>query len=480
MRPTPRFWHVGTASAFLAGLGVVAAQPVAVLGGLGLVSWLLVSQYTATREFQQATNTLSVDVNPVRNSVAVDEELSVTADVSLTAPVAAAIELTVDLPPSATLAQEERPALTLEPGETSAVTTFVCSFPVAGAFDLPTATVRLENSQQTVTETVQVETDQRLRVEPRQPRNLHVGQGGERISAYGEHPAGSGSGGLIPEETRQYVPGDALDQIDWKATARMQSPHVREFETETDRKTIIAIDHSQGMDVGPPGQTMLDYAREVALGYARASESFDDPLGLYGIGDHGVTVTQRPTSSPVGYRQIRNALHDLEPTQSETSPTSPASSGDQLTRPSDARSAAHHLAGEESAFAETVHPFLADTEAYIHRIESDPLFESVRRILAETSGQIWLVLLTTDTGRDRLQDAASLVGSTSGNLSLFLTPRVLFEPGAMDDLTEAYDRYASFESFRRTITRTPRTEAYELGPGDRLDALLEARRRRTQ
>lgn len=480
MRPTPRFWHVGSASAFLAGLGIVAQQPAAVLGGLGLASWLLVSQYTATREFQQACDILTVDVNPVRNSVVVDEELSITAEARLSTPAKSAIELTVELPPSATLVQEVSPSLTLEPGETNAATTFACSFPVAGVFDIPPATVRLENSQQTVTETVPVETEQRLRVDPRQPRNLHVGQGGERISAYGEHPAGTGSGGLIPEETRQYVPGDALDQIDWKATARMQSPHVREFETETDRKTIIAVDHSQGMAVGPPGRTMLDYAREVALGYARAAESFDDPLGLYAIGDHGVTVQQSPTSSPVGYQHIRNALHDLEPTQSETSPTSPVSGGDHLTRPSDARSAAHTLAGEESAFAETVQPFLADTEAYIHRIESDPLFESVRRILAETSGQIWLVLLTTDTGRNRLRDTASLVSSNSGNLSLFITPRVLFEPGAMDDLTAAYDRYSSFETFRRTVNRTPRTEVYELGPGDRLDALLAARRRRTQ
>ncbi|MEF8859040.1 MAG: DUF58 domain-containing protein [Halolamina sp.] len=479
MRPTPRFWHVGSASAFLAGLGIVAQQPVAVLGGLGLASWLLVGQYTATREFQQATDKLTVDVNPVRNSVVVDEELSITAEVILSSPARAAIELSVELPPGAAITQETSPTLSLEPGETVAATTFSCSFPVAGMFDVPPATVRLENSQQTVTETVPVETDERLRVDPRQPRSLHVGQGGERISAYGEHPAGTGAGGLIPEESRQYVPGDSLDQIDWKATARMQSPHVRDFETETDRKTIIAVDHSQGMVVGPPGQTMLDYAREVALGYARAAESFDDPLGLYAIGDHGVTVQQSPTTSPVGYQHLRNALHDLEPTQSETSPTSTVSSAANLTRPSEARSGAHQLAGEDSAFAETVQPFLADTDAYIHRIESDPLFESVRRILAETSGQLWLVLLTTDTGGNRLRDTASLVSSNNGNLSLFLTPRVLFEPGAMADLTEAYDRYASFESFRRTITRNPRTEAYELGPGDRLDALLASRRRRT-
>ncbi|WP_189319172.1 hypothetical protein [Halolamina pelagica] len=50
----------------------------------------------------------------------------------------------------------------------------------------------------------------------------------------------------------------------------------------------------------------------------------------------------------------------------------------------------------------------------------------------------------------------------------------------MDDVSAAYDRYADFESFRRTVARTPRTEVYEVGPGDRLDALLAARRRARQ
>jgi uncharacterized protein (DUF58 family) len=474
MRPTSRFRHVVAASAVLAGLGVLAQQPAAVLGSLGLASWLVVSQFTATREFQRATDRLDVSVNPVRNTVIVEEELSVTVEASLSAPARPDVEVTVDLPAGASVADGANPTLVIDAGDTRAATTFACSFPTAGEFDFPPATVRFENSQQTVSEAVPVNPEEQIRVDPRQPRNLHVGQGGDRVAAYGEHPAGSGSAGLVPEEVRQYVPGDALDRIDWKATARLQSPHVRQFEVETDRKTVIAIDHSDAMDVGPDGQTMLDYAREVAIGYARAAESFDDPLGLFGIGDEGITVRQDPTSSPVGYRHIRNALHDTEPTRSEAAVSR---GSDRLTRPSDARVAADQLAEEESAFANAVGPFLADTEAYVHRIEEDPLFDTVRRILAETSGEVWLVVLTTDTGRNRIRDAVSLVSGRGGNVSLFLTPRVLFEPGAMDDLTEAYERYASFESFRRTVDRIPRTEVYEVGPGDRLDALLAARRR---
>jgi len=477
MRPTPRFLQIGTAGTVLVGVGVLAAAPVAVLGGIVLGCWLLVEQYTALRSFEQATERLDVDVSPVRTAAIVDEPLSVTVDATLARPVDTTIEVAIDLPPGAEYG-DESPTLTLEPGETAASTTFSCSFPVAGEFAFPPATVTLANRRDTVTESVPHDPDQSVRIDPRRPRNLHVGQGGDRIDAYGEHPAGSGAAGLVPEEIRQYVTGDALSQIDWKATARLQAPHIREFETETSRQTVIAVDHRHTMDHGPDGQTMLDYAREVGLGYARAAESFDDPLGLYAIGDGGITVRRRPTSSARGYRHVRNALHDLAPTQAEGGAVDATS--DRLSRPDATWSAARTLSNDDSAFAQTVAPFLADTDAYVHRIDSDPLFRAIRQLLAETSGDVWLVLLTADTGRNRLQDIASLVANEGGHLSLFLTPRVLFDAGAMDDVSAAYDRYADFESFRRTVARTPRTEVYEVGPGDRLDALLAARRRARQ
>lgn len=479
MRPTPRFWHAVALAGVLTGTGVLTEQPAGVLGGAVLGVWLLTSQYIAFSAFRAVDERLNVTVDPIREVVVIEESVSITASMSLAAPTRSRIEATIRTPTGAALDEGADTTIVLEPGETDAATTFTCSFPVAGEFDYPPVSVTIESHDGTVTETLTVDPDRQIRVDPRRPRNLHIGQGGERVDAYGEHAAGSGPSGLVPEEIRQYVTGDTLDQIDWKATARLRSPHVREFETETDRKTIIAVDHSEQMDLGPQGQTMLDYAREVALGHARAAESFNDPLGFYAIGDEGITVRQRPTSAPRGYRRIRNALHEVEPaTGGDHSPVDRGRG--RLARPADARSTARRLAGDDSAFGEAVSQFLADTDAYVQRIESDPLFEGVRRILTETDGQVWLVLLTTDVRRDRIRDVASLVASEEGALSLFLTPRVLFDADSMDDLSAAYDRYASFESFRRSVDRAPNTEVYELGPGDRLDAVLAARQRARQ
>jgi len=63
---------------------------------------------------------------------------------------------------------------------------------------------------------------------------------------------------------------------------------------------------------------------------------------------------------------------------------------------------------------------------------------------------------------------------------VFLTPSILFDPGGLVDLEAAYDRYVEFEEFRRDLARLPGVSAFEVGPGDRLDAVLATGRDRRE
>lgn len=474
MDPTSRAKHVAALAGVLVALGVLAARPAATVGGLVLAAWLLAGGINAVREFRRANDRLTVEVTADPAAVQVEEPFSLHADTELAAPVASTVRVTVDTPAGASPAGDEPTSLLLDPGETAADGTCLLSVPVAGTATVPPARVTLRDSQGLVTETIPVPVDASVRVDPRRPRSLHVGRGGDQVATYGEHPARTGVGGLVPEEIRQYTPGDTLDSIDWKATARLRSPHVREFELETDRTTVLVVDHRAGMDAGPAGGTMLDYAREVGLGYARAAESVDDPLGLYTVDGDGITTARRPTTAPDGYRSVRNRLHDLAVADGSAETARPS----RRSASGVDRSTAAGLAGAESTLARTVEPFLAGETPGSRRLEGDPLFEAVRHVRAETTGDAWIVVLTSDADRDRLRDVSALLGGDRGHLSLFLTPRVLFEDDAIADLAAAYDRYAEFESFRGELDRRPGVDAYELGPGDRLDALLSARRRR--
>jgi len=51
---------------------------------------------------------------------------------------------------------------------------------------------------------------------------------------------------------------------------------------------------------------------------------------------------------------------------------------------------------------------------------------------------------------------------------------VLYEPGGLADLERAYDRYLAFEEFRRELAKLDGVTALEVGPADRLSAVLEA------
>jgi uncharacterized protein (DUF58 family) len=49
---------------------------------------------------------------------------------------------------------------------------------------------------------------------------------------------------------RDYLPGDDIRSIDWKATARTGSPHVRVFTEERDRPALLVVDQRMSMFFG--------------------------------------------------------------------------------------------------------------------------------------------------------------------------------------------------------------------------------------
>lgn len=478
MRPTHRAWLVSGLGAVLIAVAVLTDRFLPLLGAGGLAAWLLTGQYMATRSFRATDDQVAITLTPAHTQVATDRETLITLRVERTRPTTTTLDVTAPLPVGAH--SEVEPAdrtVTLDSGEQSAETTFPLTFPVAGEYTLPQPTVTFTDEHGLVTEELLRGDPPSIVVEPPRPHNVHVGQAGEEIvAAFGEYDAGRRGAGLTPEEIRQYVPGDATARIDWKATARLNELHVREFEAETDRQTVIMVDHRAAMNVGPPGETMLDYAREIALGVTWTIDATDGPLGLYTVGDAGLTTEQTPATAPEQYTAIRATLHSLSPTET----TSDSTADEHLARPAAARHLRERLAEEESAFARTLTPFFEATEPYVQRFEQDALFGAVERELTQLGGSVWTVLLTDDSQPNRVREAVRLATQQDNYVIVLLLPEVLFEPGGLGDLATAYERYAEFEEFRQELDRLPRVSAFEVGPGDRIEAILTARRQAEQ
>lgn len=102
--------------------------------------------------------------------------------------------------------------------------------------------------------------------------------------------------GLTFEELRGYRPGDDIRSIDWKATARLRSTHVRVYSEERERPVLFVVDQRSGMFFGSRRTTKATLATEAAaLGAWRVLDAKDRVGGLV-FGDDEV-VQIRPQRS---------------------------------------------------------------------------------------------------------------------------------------------------------------------------------------
>ncbi len=94
----------------------------------------------------------------------------------------------------------------------------------------------------------------------------------------GRHLSHENGSGLELRELRDYVPGDPLKSLAWKATARRRKPLVRVFEEETVRRVQLLVDAGPTMRGGDPGASPLDHAIDLAA--AVADLGLEDRLGV--------------------------------------------------------------------------------------------------------------------------------------------------------------------------------------------------------
>ena len=67
---------------------------------------------------------------------------------------------------------------------------------------------------------------------------------------------------------RQYVAGDEVRQIDWKAYARFNRYYIKQFDAETNFVANLLIDGSESMTYGSGKISKLEYAKYLAASMA--------------------------------------------------------------------------------------------------------------------------------------------------------------------------------------------------------------------
>lgn len=107
----------------------------------------------------------------------------------------------------------------------------------------------------------------------------------------GRHLSRQPGSGLELRELRDYVPGDPLKTVAWRATARRQRPLVRSFEEENTRRVQLLLDIGPTMRAGALGEAPLDRAIDLCASIAEIG--VEDRIGLTSF-DHRVYGHLKP------------------------------------------------------------------------------------------------------------------------------------------------------------------------------------------
>lgn len=114
--------------------------------------------------------------------------------------------------------------------------------------------------------------------------------------------------GIEFADLRQFVPGDRIRRVNWRASARRPELWVNELHAERNADVVVVLDSFA--EVGPPEEGTLDLAVRAAAGLAEHYLEHKDRVGLVAFG--GVLNWLLPGSGLVQLYRIVDAVLDTQ------------------------------------------------------------------------------------------------------------------------------------------------------------------------
>ena len=123
------------------------------------------------------------------------------------------------------------------------------------------------------------------------------------------------------ESLREYVPGDDVRRVDWKAFARRGKPMIRQYQVERGQELILLVDMGRRMRSTTSkgdgsGWSKLDWALDAALQLAAVALSKGDRVGAAAYAD-GLESWVTPRRGRAQQTRLSQALFSLQPTSGD-------------------------------------------------------------------------------------------------------------------------------------------------------------------
>ena len=116
---------------------------------------------------------------------------------------------------------------------------------------------------------------------------------------------------------RQYAPGDAIRDLDWRVYGRTDRYYTKLYEAETNFDCYILMDASTSMSYGSGKVSKIEYSKYLAASLSYLILNQRDSVGL-SIFDSKVRAYLPPRSNKSIILQIEQILREIEPTPSDS------------------------------------------------------------------------------------------------------------------------------------------------------------------
>lgn len=113
--------------------------------------------------------------------------------------------------------------------------------------------------------------------------------------------------GMEFAEVRPYQPGDDIRTIDWRVTARVQSPYTKLFQEERERPVFVVVDQRSPMFFGSSHAFKSVFAAKIASVVAWIASANNDRIGALVFGD----TEQKDTRAHRGKHAVLDLLNEL-------------------------------------------------------------------------------------------------------------------------------------------------------------------------
>ena len=132
-----------------------------------------------------------------------------------------------------------------------------------------------------------------------------------RLAQLGVHRKRRRGEGMEFHQLREYREGDALRQIDWKASARVRKLISRDYQDERDQRILFLLDCGRRMRALDAGLSHFDHTLNALLLLSYVALREGDGVGLLSFA--GPERWLPPMKGPATLDRIMDLVHDLEP-----------------------------------------------------------------------------------------------------------------------------------------------------------------------